>query len=461
MLLRDPVHGLVSFEHEEESIIVRLLETPEVQRLRRIRQLGLTCLAFPGAEHTRFAHAIGAAFVMQRFIERLRQIHDDLPFWQRLTSERARDALAAAFLHDLGHGPLSHLFEDALAHTERAHGLGLGSADGVGDSNNTRRHEDWTEQILLDPSTGVHKVLVQDDPELPRRVVGLIRGEHPLPYLARAVSGTFDVDRCDYLLRDAHATGVRYGEYDLPWLLSTLRFTEPASSSSSDAPPSAGDEVAPGLAIDGSKGLSAIESFILARLFMFQQVYFHKSTRAAEWMIRVILTRAVSLIKDGTRLPRVPAALTAIAAGEVPSLGSYLELDDQVLLETLNVWRQAADPVLADLCERLRARELFKVHELYGEAAEPGRRARALETVRGVAEEAGLDPDLYTGLDVAVDTPYSDDSSLSVIFPDGRVRRPAEVSFVLDRLRDETLTRVRLMFAPELKDDVRAALAQR
>ncbi|MEQ9321796.1 MAG: HD domain-containing protein, partial [Polyangiaceae bacterium] len=337
MLLRDPVHGLVSFEHEEESIIVRLLETPEVQRLRRIRQLGLTCLAFPGAEHTRFAHAIGAAFVMQRFIERLRQIHDDLPFWQRLTSERARDALAAAFLHDLGHGPLSHLFEDALAHTERAHGLGLGSADGVGDSNNTRRHEDWTEQILLDPSTGVHKVLVQDDPELPRRVVGLIRGEHPLPYLARAVSGTFDVDRCDYLLRDAHATGVRYGEYDLPWLLSTLRFTEPASSSSSDAPPSAGDEVAPGLAIDGSKGLSAIESFILARLFMFQQVYFHKSTRAAEWMIRVILTRAVSLIKDGTRLPRVPAALTAIAAGEVPSLGSYLELDDQVLLETLNV----------------------------------------------------------------------------------------------------------------------------
>ncbi|HHH31122.1 MAG TPA: HD domain-containing protein [Polyangiaceae bacterium] len=467
MLLRDPVHGLLTFEHEEESIIVRLLDTPEVQRLRRIRQLGLTCLAFPGAEHTRFAHALGAAYVMQRFIERLRQIHDELPFWQRLTSERARDALAAAFLHDLGHGPLSHLFEDALAHTERAHGLrsaplsadGIG-ADGVGDSNISRRHEDWTEQILLDPSTSVHKVLVQDDPELPRRVAGLIRGRHPLPYLARAVSGTFDVDRCDYLLRDAHATGVRYGEYDLPWLLSTLRFTAPEPGSEVRTDPD--DEgAAPGLAIDGSKGLSAIESFILARLFMFQQVYLHKSTRAAEWMIRVILIRAVALLKDGTRLPRVPAALAAIAAGEAPSLGAYLELDDQVLLEALNTWRQAADPVLADLCERLRARELFKVHELYGEAAEPSRRAQALEIVRGVAEEAGLDPDLYTGLDVAVDTPYSDDSSLSVIFPDGRVRRPAEVSFVLDRLRDETLTRVRLMFAPELKDEVRAALMER
>jgi len=467
VLLRDPVHGLVSFEHEEESIIVRLMDTPEVQRLRRIRQLGLTCLAFPGAEHTRFAHAVGAAFVMQRFIERLRGIHDQLPFWQRLTSERARDALAAAFLHDLGHGPLSHLFEDALAHTDRAHGLGLGktglgSADGVGDSNNTRRHEDWTEQIIVDPSSGVHKVLVQDDPELPRRVAGLIRGEHPLPYLARAVSGTFDVDRCDYLLRDAHSTGVRYGEYDLPWLLSTLQFSVGLAPGSGEGGANGDEEgMAPGLAIDGSKGLSAIESFILARLFMFQQVYFHKSTRAAEWMIRVIMIRAVTLLKDGTRLPRVPAALAAIAAGEVPSLGSYLELDDQVLLETLNGWRQAADPILADLCERLRARELFKVHELYGEAAEPGHRQRAIETVRGVAEEAGLDPDLYTGLDVAVDTPYSDDSSLSVIFPDGRVRRPAEVSFVLDRLRDETLTRVRLIFAPELKDEVRAALMQR
>ena len=126
MLLRDPVHGLISFEHEEESIIVRLLNTPEVQRLRRIRQLGLTCLAFPGAEHTRFAHALGAAHVMKLFIARLRQLHGQLPFWQRLSSERARDALAAALLHDLGHGPLSHLFEDAIAYPQRVVGATAG-----------------------------------------------------------------------------------------------------------------------------------------------------------------------------------------------------------------------------------------------------------------------------------------------------------------------------------------------
>jgi HD superfamily phosphohydrolase len=437
---------LITFEHEEESIVVRLIDTPEVQRLRRIRQLGLTCLAFPGAEHTRFAHAVGAAHVMKLFVARLRQIHEELPFWQRLTSERARDAIAAALLHDVGHGPLSHLFEDAVAYT--------GRIMGVGENTNARKHEEWTEQILLDPGTAVHRVLVADDPELPRRVVSLIRGEHPLPYLARAVSGTFDVDRCDYLLRDAHATGVRHGEYDLPWLLTTLRFGEVE-----------GDE-APGLAIDGRKGLSAIESFILARLFMFQQVYFHKSTRAAEWMIRMILTRAVMLLRDARPLERVPPAFTALAAGESPTLGEYLQLDDASLLEAMNHWRHAKDPILADLCERLRARTLFKTIELFGESAEPARRREALDTVRTIAVAEGLDPDLYTGLDVAVDTPYSDDSSLSVIFPAGphrvgsgrRARHPAEVSFVLDRLRDETLTRVRLVFAPELKERVVEAL---
>jgi HD superfamily phosphohydrolase len=488
VLVRDPVHGLISFEHDEASIVLRLLDTPEVQRLRRIRQLGLTNVAFIGAEHTRFAHALGAAHVMQLFIARLRKLHDALPFWQRLTSERARDAIAAAFLHDLGHGPLSHLFEEAVAGpliapkgrgafdaSREALDKGQGGAGatesghaalhkaarqsaargvtGVAGSTSARRHEEWTEQILLDPATAVHQVLVRDDPELPRRVAALVRGEHPLPYLARAVSGTFDVDRCDYLLRDAHETGVHYGRYDLPWLLHSLRFTEHSAEGSV-----AGD-AAPGLAIDGTKGLSAIESFILARLFMFQQVYFHKSTRAAEWMIRAILGRAARLLADGARLPSTPRALHAIARGESPSLSEYLELDDQSLLEAINAWRSVQDRTLADLCQRLRGRALFKTWELFGEGASPARRREAHDRLCELARARGLDPDLYCALDVATDTPYSDDSSLWVIFGRGRPRRPAEVSFVLDRLRDETLTRVRLIFAPELKEELALALA--
>src|SRR5690606_26126012 len=103
MLLRDPVHGLGSLEADELSLVPRLMQPPEVQRLRRIRQLGLTSFAYPGADHTRFSHAIGAAHVMTRFIGRLRSIHGDLPRAHQLTPEHVRDAVAAAFLHDLGH----------------------------------------------------------------------------------------------------------------------------------------------------------------------------------------------------------------------------------------------------------------------------------------------------------------------------------------------------------------------
>jgi uncharacterized protein len=425
MILRDPIHGLVAFESEEDAIVTRLLATNEVQRLRRIRQLGLTSFAFPGAEHTRFAHAVGAAHVMQLFLARLRQVDGDLPFWQRVTSERARDAIAAAFLHDIGHGPLSHLFEEAMP--------------------GATSHESWTERILLDPSSEVHRVLVADDPHLPQRVADLVAGRHPLPYLAKTVSGTFDVDRCDYLLRDAHATGVRYGEYDLPWLLRSLRFDE-------------GQQ--PGLAIDGVKGLAAIEAFILARFFMFQQVYFHKSTRSAEWMLGAILRRAVGLVRDGVRLPSLPPAFASVAAGDAPTLGEYLELDDQVLLVAIHEWESAPCAILADLCKRLRARALFKTIELFCEddGAPALATESALATAREIAASAGLDPEIYVGLDVASDTPYADDASLKVMFPKGRARLPSEVSFLLDRLRNETITRARIIFAPELRDAMREAL---
>ncbi|KYF54869.1 hypothetical protein BE08_21125 [Sorangium cellulosum] len=441
MILRDPVHGLIEFEGGEAAIVPRLLGAREVQRLRRIRQLGLTSLAFPGAEHTRFAHALGAAHVMRLLIARFRQIDRDLPFWQRVTSDRARDAIAAAFLHDLGHGPLSHLFEEAMP--------------------GALHHERWTERILLDPSSDVHQVLVRQDPYLPQRVADLIGGRHELPYLAKAVSGTFDVDRCDYLLRDAHATGVRYGEYDLPWLLRSLRFSdvqvEMPGGGAASAPP------APSLAIDGTKGMSAIESFLLARYFMFQQVYFHKTTRSAEWMIGAILRRVVARLAEGDRIPEVPAAIAAMASGEMPTLGEYIELDDQVLLGAIHAWEAAPDPVLSDLARRLRVRSLFKALELFpepgeGPAERDARRAEALETVRAIAQGAGLDPDVYVGVDVAEDTPYAEDESLQVVYPRGRPRRPAEVSFLLDRLRNETMTRTRILFAPELRDAVREAL---
>jgi len=428
VILRDPVHGLVSFESDEERIVPLLMDTPEVQRLRSIRQLGVASYAFPGAEHTRFAHAVGAAFVMKQLVARLRAIHDTLPFWQQLTTDRARDALAAALLHDVGHGPLSHLFEDVLP--------------------GTAHHEEWTSRVILDPSTGVHRTLSAHDPAMPERVAALVHGEHPLAYLAKAVSGTFDVDRCDYLLRDAHATGVRYGLFDLEWLLRSLRFAPAAEGR------------APGLAIDGAKGLPAIEAFLLARLFMFQQVYLHKATRAAEWMIRKVLHRAVELIGAGARLDGTPRALEHAAHGAPPSLEDYLALDDHALAMTLRAWESAKDAPLADLCRRVRVRELFKTLELFGEQALPDGRAAALEVARGIAHGRGLDPDAYVGLDVAEDTPFGAESEpLLVVFAKGPARPLSDVSFLLARLAGQRLTRVRLVFAHELRDEITSAVA--
>jgi HD superfamily phosphohydrolase len=447
MILRDPVHGLVSFESEEERVVELLMDTPEMQRLRRVRQLGVTALAFPGAEHTRFAHAVGAAFVMKQLLARLRAIHEELPFWHRVTTDRARDALAAALLHDVGHGPLSHLFEDAIP--------------------GTPHHEVWTERIVLDPSTGVHKVMAELDPQMPARVAALVRGEHELPYLAKAVSGTFDVDRCDYLLRDAHSTGVRYGVFDLDWLLRSLRFV-PHREASSAGPSSGGiasaplsGRSAPSLGIDGAKGLPAIEAFILARLFMFQQVYLHKATRAAEWMIHRALGRAAERLRDGDRLELVPRAIELGAHGERMPLHDYLELDDGVLVGAMHAWERARDPALADLCKRIRDRRLFKTYELFGEQSVGGGREEALAVAREVAVARGLDPDVFVGLDVATDVPFGGEAEpLLVVFAKGPPRPLSEVSFLLTRLAGQILSRVRLVFAPELREDIVRALAK-
>jgi HD superfamily phosphohydrolase len=284
------------------------------------------------------------------------------------------------------------------------------------------------------------------------RVVDLVHGRHELPYLAKAVSGEFDVDRCDYLLRDAHATGVRYGVYDLDWLLQSLRFT-PTPDGGVDA------SRAPALAIDGAKGLPAIEAFIVARLFMFQQVYLHKAARAAEWMIRTIVSRAVSTLRAGATLEAVPGALESAARDDPITLGDYLELDDGVLWGAMHAWEQARDRPLADLARRIRARALFKTLELFGDHATPEGRKQALVVAREMAVSRGLDPDAYVGLDVASVEPFGGEAEpLLVVYAKGRARPLHEVSFLLGRLAGQVLSRVRLVLAPELRGPVTNAL---
>lgn len=430
MILRDPVHGLVAFEGSAERVVGALLSTREVQRLRRVRQLGLTSLVFPGAEHSRFAHALGAAHLMVRLQDRIRQCQPDLPPELRLDDESARDALAAALLHDLGHGPFSHLFEEALPHA--------------------RHHEDWTREIVESEETEVHAALERLSAGMAGRVAGLLRGDYRLGYLARAVSGTLDVDRCDYLLRDSHMTGASYGLYDLDWLLQAFCFGQTPRGEWA-------------LAIEGRKGLPPIEGFFLGRHYMYTQVYHHKATRAAEAIIRALFVRVGELVREGAPPATLPVALAAAALGEPVSLRDYLCLDDARLLTCFDDWEDDADPVLRDLAARLRARRLPKTVPLPVDAPERWQEART--RVEALVAGRGMRPDLEVRLDVPDDTPYPepmDDSArgLWVVMRHRPIQRLGDASFLLGQLRNQRIERPRLVFPARLRSEVEAALAE-
>lgn len=435
MILRDPVHGLVAFEDEAERVIASLLETREVQRLRRVRQLGLTSLVFPGAEHSRFAHAIGAAHLMNRLLARVENAGSELPAEMRVDREARRDALAAALLHDLGHGPFSHLFEEVLP--------------------GARHHEEWTSEAILDSTTEVNKKLLAIDRGMPERVVALLNGTHRLSYLSRAVSGTLDVDRADYLLRDSHMTGVRYGLFDFDWLLRALAFGYVTHARG-------GEWV---LAIEGRKGLPPIEGFFLARNAMYQQVYHHKATRAAEALIRGLFLRLGELVRSGQSPDATPDALARAARGEKISLGSYLSLDDAVLLHGFSVWEKSQDAALSDIARRLVVRQLPKTIPLPEDEAARPLWNEAMRRATEIVEKRGMRPDLTVFLDEPSDMPYSEPSEDSadgiwVTLRHQPIRRLSDVSFLLGQLKGARVVRPRLIFPAEAREDVVRAVEE-
>lgn len=415
MILRDPVHGLIAFDGPVERTVVALLDTPEVQRLRRIRCLGPASLAFPGAEHSRFAHAVGSAYVMKRYLERVGKLAHEIPERDRIDTAHARIALAAALLHDLGHGPYSHAFESVLP--------------------GRFVHEEWTSYLILDPGSRVHHVLREIDPSAPKRVERLVHGVSEIPHLARAVSGTFDVDRCDYLLRDSHMTGVRYGVLDLDWLLQSLRLHAEAGQPAR-------------LAVDGEKGLTAVEGFFLGRLYMYRQVYLHKAVRAAEAVMVALVRRLQELQGDG--VPEgTPRALAALLRGDRPTLGEFLELDDHALECTFQQFSHSRDPILADLAARLRCRRLFKSMSLRHDVSVEEARARLEHVVR----KAGLTPSYLATVDRVEIDAYREDEAIMVV-TGGRSRSLLEASPVMHGLSSESFVHYRAIFPEEVRDAV-------
>jgi HD superfamily phosphohydrolase len=313
-VFRDPVHGLVSLEGEDAGL-ARVLDTRAFQRLRRIRQMGFASLVYPGAEHSRFGHALGAYHVARRVTEAL-----------AFEPEIARDVRVAALAHDLGHGPYSHAWEGAFG---------------------SLSHEAWGARILL------------EDAELREALGPLVAplerffsSSYRPAYARKLVSSQLDVDRMDYLLRDAHYTGVGYSAYDLEWIVHALRVAEVRGGGDPND-----------LVVDYRRGVHAVEQYLFGRHYMYSQVYYHKTVRAAEHMFLQAMARFASLAREG-RAPRGLAPAERLARGEAISVGEYLWLDDYRVGCALADWEAASDKVLADLAARIVRRQLFKTIDL-------------------------------------------------------------------------------------------------
>ena len=355
---------------------------------------------------------------MKRYLRRVDELSSDLPAHDRVDDDSAQVALAAALLHDVGHGPYSHTFE----------GLGRDQAS----------HEEWTSRIIQDPDTEVHAVLADFDPQLPRAVERLIHGQSSIPHISRAVSGTFDVDRCDYLRRDSHMTGVRYGLLDLDWLLQSLRLHVPSGAQSAS------------LAVDGEKGLTAVEGFFLARLYMYRQVYLHKTVRAAETGIRSLFRRIAEIgHTDGVPLP-----WAHLLRGEAIDTADYLALDDHVLHHMLEALERASDGTLRRLAGAIRHRRLFKSLAL--PRTIPMEVAR--ERLDAVLRRAGIEPAYLGTVDRVQVEIYEEDEALMVL-RGPRMDRLLDASSLMSDLARSPLVHYRLIFPPEVRDSVTAAFA--
>jgi len=262
-VVRDPVHNLIPLAGDDGELVLELMDRPEFQRLRRIRQLGLALLTFPGAEHSRWAHSFGVCHLARRMLDTLRLRYEGASAEYKELAELRREIVAAALLHDVGHGPFSHVFERAIPPPDDP------------PSDYPKDHEDWSQRIIRE----------RFGPILERRgartdiVAGLIDKTNREHLLAKDfISSQLDADRMDYLLRDSRAAGPKYGEFDLEWLLYSLRIAE--------VPVRGQQGGVLRLCFDSRKAIHVVEEYIQARAFMYEQVYIHKATRAYEAMLK-------------------------------------------------------------------------------------------------------------------------------------------------------------------------------
>ncbi|MFZ4762022.1 MAG: HD domain-containing protein [Alphaproteobacteria bacterium] len=329
--IQDPIHGLIKFSSHIPSdyLAWQLIATPEFQRLRRIRQMGLSETVFPGAVHSRFAHSLGvyhmARLMMQKMAQLLGSFFDE---------DRALTALLAALLHDVGHGPFSHAFETAFDAEE----------------SQAIHHEEWSANIITG-DTNIAAILEKHQAGLAKKIAAMLLASHPEDIYGAVVSSQFDADRLDYLQRDRYMTGIGAGAFDLPWLLDCLEVGNVANK-------------APSFYIN-HKGMQAAESYILARCHLFQKVYLHKTARGAEILLSILLKQLQRSLIDHSLPSFLHDIISQLPLGRymlmpTPDVANYLALDDYSIWGILPILEQHAPPLLANMAARLLRRHFLK-----------------------------------------------------------------------------------------------------
>lgn len=374
-VLRDPIHGYI---HVGLQVVWDVLNSSWFQRLRRIRQLGGANMVYHCAEHTRFAHSLGVYEIVRRMVTEVPDIDRSLSEDEKVT------VMLAGLLHDIGHGPYSHAFEQVTSTS----------------------HEEYTCRII-EENTEITDILENTRKGLSRDVADVIRHKSRNPLLSQMISSQLDADRMDYLLRDAYFTGTTYGEFDLERIFRTLRIH------------------------DGSKlvikesGVYAVENYIMSRYHMYWQVYYHPTARSYEYLLHALFNRLKDLRDDSD--PSLISLFRPIALGKEISLEEYFALDEYACGYAFESLIRHKDPVLKDIAIRIRDRKLFA----YADSTPDNNRM-----LRRKLKELGYDPEYYLGKDLVSQKPYvpytgDTDGAIWVQMRDGSTRELSNASNIV------------------------------
>ena len=387
-IINDPIYGFI---HIPSTLVFDIIEHPYFQRLRRINQMALSYLVFPGAKHTRFEHVLGCVFLMQKTVEMLRfkgvQISD----------KEAEGLYIAILLHDIGHGPFSHAMEHSIV-------------EGIS-------HEEISLRFMQELNKVFNGKL--------ETAIAIFQGTYPRKFMHQLISSQLDMDRADYLKRDSFYTGVAEGNINSERLISMLNVRN--------------DEL-----VVEEKGLYSVEKFLIARRLMYWQVYLHKTSVAAEQILIRLLNRAKELVQQGQELT-MSTALAFFVKNKISKdnfsqevLEMFARLDDTDIISAMKEWQFYPDAVLSKLSKMLLNRDLPKIKVRLNDFEEQKiKRLQKLSLAKGIDEK---DMKYFVFIGVMTNRAYNPEKEIiKILTKNGRV---VELSKTSEAINLEPLSQV-------------------